>query len=66
MKKLFSRIGNPYLKKAKESLIVFENGQIFIDANMVSVIDIANEQGFQYEILKGELPIKEISKKDKK
>ncbi len=62
MKKLFSRIGNPYMKMSKNSLIVFENGQVFIDANVQAVVDIAEEQGLQYEILKGELPLK----KDKK
>ena len=50
------------MKMSKNSLIVFENGQVFIDANVQAIIDIAQEQGLQYEILKGELP----SKKDKK
>ncbi len=64
MKKLFTRYAQPYFKIAKTNLVVFENGQVFIDCDIEAVVNQAIEQGINYEIIKGEMPIK--PKKSKK
>jgi len=42
-----------YSKKAKTSLVVLSNGQVFIDGNIEEIIMNAEKLGLKYEVVKG-------------
>jgi len=70
MKKLYNKFALPYFKIAKKNLVVYENGQVFIDCDIENVIKEAVKINMPYEIIKGEMPLivetKEETKKIKK
>jgi hypothetical protein len=45
-----------YYDKAKVSLCAFSNGQIFIDGNLSDLQEQAKAEGYEFYLLKGDLP----------
>lgn len=66
MKKLYNKFAVQYMKLAKHNLVVYENGQVFIDCDIEKVISEAEKNKIPFEILKGERPVKPTTTSKKK